>query len=101
LDNEQAFLDTIFSKNIIKQFSKKNNGNSERSTYLEANLSDLMNAATINLDKYEKEKNVRLSFFFHNEALKHLARLTRVFVIYLHLKQFLLYSAGLYYFLLI
>ena len=50
--------------------------------YLENSPNDLMNAATASLDSYEHSKNVRLNFFFHDEAIRHLARLTRVFVRY-------------------
>ena len=39
-----------------------------------------MNAATASLDLYEQNKNLRMNFFFHEEALRHLTRLTRVFV---------------------
>lgn len=48
---------------------------------MESNMTDLMNAATSSLDLYEKNKSLRMNFFFHEEAIKHLARLTRVYVI--------------------
>lgn len=44
-------------------------------------MTDLMNAATSSLDLYEKNKSLRMNFFFHEEAIRHLARLTRVYVI--------------------
>jgi len=47
---------------------------------MESNLNDLMNAATASLDSFENAKNQRMNFFFHEDALKHLARLTRIFV---------------------
>ena len=47
---------------------------------MESNLNDLMNAATASLDAFENAKSQRINFFFHEEALKHLARLTRIFV---------------------
>ena len=74
---EEAFLNSVFSKNIIKASSKKDKSNG-RNNYSEASLNDLMNSATASLDNYEREKNLRMNFFFHDKALQHLARLTRI-----------------------
>ena len=74
--HEDIFFNVIFSKFIIKQSGL---AKSEKSTYVENNANDLMNAATASLDSYEHSKNVRLNFFFHDEAIRHLARLTRIF----------------------
>ena len=73
---EEFFFNVIFSKFIIKQNALSK---TEKSAYLENNTNDLMNAATASLDSYEHSKNVRLNFFFHDEAIRHLARLTRVY----------------------
>ncbi|CAF0731757.1 unnamed protein product, partial [Brachionus calyciflorus] len=82
INDPEQFLNILFSKLIIRQpnlGSQKSLSTIERSTYLESNMSDLMNAATSSLDLYEKNKNLRMNFFFHEEAIKHLARLTRVY----------------------
>ena len=73
---EDIFFNVIFSKFIIKQNALSK---TEKSAYLENNTNDLMNAATASLDSYEHSKNVRLNFFFHDEAIRHLARLTRCY----------------------
>jgi hypothetical protein len=73
---QEDFFTVIFSKFIIKQNALSK---TEKSAYLENSTSDLMNAATASLDTYEHSKNVRLNFFFHDEAIHHLARLTRVY----------------------
>lgn len=39
-----------------------------------------MNAATMRLDTYEKMKNAKMNFFFHEDSIRHLARLTRIIV---------------------
>ena len=39
-----------------------------------------MNASTASLDVYEAAKSTKMSFFFHDEAIRHLAKLSRVFV---------------------
>jgi hypothetical protein len=48
--------------------------------YTQSNISDLMNASTASLDVYEAAKSTKMSFFFHDEAIRHLAKLSRVFV---------------------
>ena len=45
---------------------------------MESNITELMNASTMALESYEQNKNLRMSFFFHQEAVRHLARLARI-----------------------
>ena len=39
-----------------------------------------MMSATDGLQTYEYIKSLRINFVFHDEAIRHLARLTRIFV---------------------
>jgi hypothetical protein len=40
----------------------------------------LTSSAKLCLDLYEKEKNIKMNFIFHDDSIKHFARLSRVFV---------------------
>lgn len=51
--------------------------------YVEGNSIDLLNAAMASLDSFEKAKSVKMNFFFHDDSIRHLARLTRLIVIIL------------------
>lgn len=42
---------------------------------------ELTSSAKQCLESYVKEKNLRMTFTFHDEAIKHLARLSRILVI--------------------
>lgn len=78
IHNEQEFLNSIFSKYIIKNPGGKKEKGSDKHNYIEGSFVELLNSATASLDKYEREMSLRMNFFFHNKALQHLARLTRI-----------------------
>jgi hypothetical protein len=47
-----------------------------------------MNASTASLDVYETAKCTKVSFLFHDEAIRHLAKLSRIFVSFLKFSVF-------------
>jgi hypothetical protein len=79
---DSLFSNSIFSKFIIKQMMQQKTGPAtEKNLYMESNLIELMNKATGSLEVYENATNTRMNFFFHDDALRHLARLTRILAI--------------------
>ncbi len=48
--------------------------------YFETSVSELVVAANAAVFSYEQATNVRNSFHFHEDAIRHLARLTRILV---------------------
>ena len=83
--NEFSSDNIIFSKFIVKPKIATKPGSSEKKarklkTYTENDLNELMKSATESLHVYEYVKVLRINFVFHDEAIRHLARLTRVFV---------------------
>ncbi len=53
--------------------------------YTENNMYELTMSANLGLESYEYVKNLHINFVFHDEAIHHLARLTRVFVCFMFL----------------
>ena len=49
--------------------------------YTEASTEELSRCATASLETYEYAKQLRMDLVLHSQALKHLARLTRVFAL--------------------
>lgn len=79
--NEETLMNLIFSKFIIKPvFTNEKKDKTSLKAYTENNLNDLMMSATEGLQTYEYVKSLRMNFVFHDDAIRHLARLTRVFV---------------------
>lgn len=64
----------IVSHFVFKIILCKNKG------YADYNMVELASSAKACLDSYEKEKNLRMTFTFHDESIKHLARLSRILV---------------------
>ena len=81
--SEETFANLIFSKFIVKQVLTNESSKKDKTSlkaYTENSLNDLMMSATEDLQKYEYIKSLRINFVFHDEAIRHLARLTRIFV---------------------
>ena len=81
--SEETFANLIFSKFIVKQVLTNESSKKDKTSlkaYTENSLNDLMMSATDGLQTYEYIKSLRINFVFHDEAIRHLARLTRIFV---------------------
>jgi hypothetical protein len=69
----------LYSKYIIRQQDKSAN-QVKKSVYFEALSNDLILAANESVIQYEKSTHVKKSFYFHDDAIKHLCRMTRALV---------------------
>jgi len=88
--SDEALENLVFSKFIVKtsgggggkssSSEKRSKGVRELKSYTENSMNELMMAATESLHMYEYVKSLRINFVFHDQAIRHLARLTRVFV---------------------
>lgn len=82
---DESFGNLVFSKFIIKPQTLLARGSAEKKSrsfraYTENTLSELSMSANENLQTYEYAKNLRMNMVLHDQALRHLARLTRIFV---------------------
>jgi len=86
---EEALSSLVFSRFIVKAGGPgkvgsgektRSKGGRESKSYTENSMNELMMAATESLGVYEYVKSLRINFVFHDQAIRHLARLTRVFV---------------------
>lgn len=77
--NEELMSKILYSKYIIRHQDKSAN-QIKKSTYFESLSNDLILAANQSVIQYEKTTHVKKSFYFHDDAIKHLCRLTRVLV---------------------
>jgi len=89
---EEALSSLVFSRFIVKGGGPgkvgsgektRSKGGRESKSYTENSMNELMMAATESLGVYEYVKSLRINFVFHDQAIRHLARLTRVFVSFL------------------